>query len=143
MLMLLTPNTFFIDVNTVFATEIRLFTSFSHLPSDVNTLPMYTKEFTCSRGLPRTLISHVGMDDDLLNTMVQDLSMFTLLYHNVHQSLQFMFCFCKYYCIVCIIMIVDHPANYSEASFVFKSLSFQCTLQTNEETLHILDGHLT
>ena len=69
-------NTLLMDVKADFAFPILLLISFSHLASEVNWLPKYTNECTCSSILPWTLMLHVGICEAFENTMVKDFALF-------------------------------------------------------------------
>ena len=69
-------NTLLMDVKADFAIPILLLISFSHLASEVNWLPKYTNECTCSSILPWTLMLHVGICEAFENTMVKDFALF-------------------------------------------------------------------
>ena len=64
------------DVKADFAIPILLLISFSHLASEVNRLPNYTNECTCSSILPWTLMLHAGISEVFENTMAKHFVLF-------------------------------------------------------------------
>ena len=64
------------DVKADLAIPILLLIFFSHLASEVNRLPKYTYECTCSIILPWTLMLHEGIYEAFENTMAKDFALF-------------------------------------------------------------------